>query len=92
MLSSYIANLAIVLIVSYIINLAIKSRVEKSLNALCWLCGCVASTIAQKHNPAQPIQYTLFGISATLIAFLFVLFVKESIWAIQNLNDSRNHP
>lgn len=92
--TSFIASLGIVLIIDFLIRMIVRHRprpFEQFWSSICWLVGCVASVRvqAQSLNADTVMTYgktpLLAGILASCLAFLLVLFVEETVWAIRRL-------
>ncbi|MBX9923990.1 MAG: hypothetical protein K2Y01_07755 [Rhabdochlamydiaceae bacterium] len=87
--TSFIANLCVVLLISFIVTFIIKHRprpLEKLLTSLWWFIGCACSAVVQIHMPLNPTAPILPGIYAILIAFLVTFFIEESVWALKNVS------
>lgn len=88
MASNLIACIGIVLFIVFIINTILKHRPkpqEKIVNSFCWAIGCITAIITQINRPNEPDQALIAGSSASLLAFLVILFCEAAIWAIQKL-------
>lgn len=95
MLTSFIANLGVVLLISLITKLVVRHRprkLEKISSALCWILGCIATVIFLIQNPTRlPGDVTLSSIIASSITFLVIIFVEETIFAFDTLTGKENN-
>jgi hypothetical protein len=85
---SYLASLGAVLVVSYLMRIFLKHRprrFEQKLNMICWISGCMSSTYLLLKNPSSITDSLLMGIFASLVVFLCILFVEQSIWSAKKL-------
>lgn len=88
LINAYLANLAAVLLISFICQIVIKHRPrmkEKTISGLAWLFGCFISTISLIFSPQMPIQALFSGIGAGIIFFLLVIFLEETFWSIKRI-------
>ena len=89
-LTSFISNLGIVLLISYLIRILIRHRLrpkQKLLNTSCWVAGCVVSLIAQTQTPAKPIgEVLIIGVVASILFFLVMMFIEETIWSLKSIS------
>lgn len=88
-LTSFIANLGIVLLIDFLIGILIKHRLrrlEKLWSSICWACGCMTAIIAKVQTPNRTTSDVLLtGIATTALAFLIVVFIEEAAWSIKKL-------
>lgn len=88
LLSNFIASLGMVLMAAFLIKTVIKHRpraFEKLINNGCWFIGCVASLIAQIHSPEDAFHPLMWGIGATLLSFLIIMFIEETYFATYHM-------
>lgn len=84
--NSYLASLGVVLLMACIIRIIVKHRprpLEKSISLITWLFGCAIATIYEIEHFLQGIQALLAGVNASILFFLCVVFVEETVWAIR---------
>lgn len=102
--ASFVANLGFILLVDFLIKVVITHRIRrhaKQLSGLSWLVGCISTAVAQLYTPigsSNPLTLGLgpsvpsnsftIGIGASLLFFLVVLFIEESIWSYRHLRQS----
>lgn len=92
LVGNFIANLGIVLLISYLVGVIVKHRprnLEKSVSNTCWGIGCLLGAIAQVSYPNNPDLAFLIGICGSTFSFLCALFIEETTWSILKLR-SRN--
>lgn len=85
---NFLANLGVVLLISYLIKAAMKHRprtFEFIVNSFCWGAGCLAALIVQINYPQDPNKALIIGLCGSIISFLCILFVEETIWALKRL-------
>lgn len=84
-----IANLGIVLLIAFLVKIIAKHRprpLEKFVSGVCWLLGCITTLLALLNNPNNENQALFLGIGTSIVAFLFILFIEETIWSTKKLN------
>lgn len=82
--NAYISCLGIILLMAFILKMIVKHRprpFEKGLNMTSWIFGCMISTLYEINHPLQGVEALLAGVKASLLFFVCVLFVEETIWA-----------
>lgn len=87
--TSFIVSLGIVLIIDFIVKLVVKHRprpYEKLLSSLCWFIGCITSSRFLLKYTSSPQEALLTGIGASVLAFLLVIFIEETIWSINKID------
>lgn len=94
-LTNFIAALGIVLIIDFLIRTVVKHRprpLEKLWSSVCWGVGCLVSlimeiqTVIKLNGSTQPtITPLISGILASILSFLVILFIEETVWALRNL-------
>ncbi len=81
---AYLATLGVVLIMSFLTRLIVKHRprpLEKSINMATWLFGCTLATIYEAQHFLQGMDSLLIGINGSILFFMVVIFVEETVWA-----------
>ncbi len=94
-LTSFISTLGIVLLIDYLISVIVKHRprsYEKFWSSICWLTGCITTVIVEVRITTMQHYSIVAGIIASLLAFLIVVFVEETIWSFKNLNELKHKP
>lgn len=89
---NFLANLGVVLLISYLIKAAIKHRTitsELIVNSFCWGVGCVVALIVQINYPEDPNRALIIGLCGSIISFFCIIFVEETIWAMKRLLPQR---
>lgn len=89
MADNFLANLGIILLISFLIKVMIKHRpraFEKLVSTSCWVVGCLISLIVLISNPQNPNLSLTAGISGSMIAFLCIVFCEETRWAMNKLS------
>lgn len=82
--NSYIASLGIVLLMAYLTRIIVRHRprlFEKAINMATWLFGCLIATIYETQHFLQGVQALIVGVNATILFFLFIIFIEETVWA-----------
>lgn len=82
-----IADLGVVLLVSYLISSVVKHRIrplEKLLSSLTWLVGCITALVFQFGFGKEIHASLIASVSAIVLCFLLILFVEEAIWSVKN--------
>lgn len=91
MLSSFIANLGIVLLFDFFIKSIPQHRprpFEKLCSGICWLIGCLASVIVlQLHS--NPELATFVGMTTVSLVFLIIIFLEETLWSLQQVRKKK---
>ena len=88
LINAYILNLAIVLLIAFLLRLMVKhssSSLEKGINCAAWIVGCIAGTISKLQNPEKEFDFLFVGVSVSILFFLTVIFMEETIRAIRDL-------
>ena len=86
LISGFLINLGLVLLVSVLINKVVKHRPivsSKLINSASWMAGCATSLMTQIRHPEDSYSSIINGIGVTLLAFILILFVEEILWAIK---------
>ncbi len=84
----YLASLGLVLLLSYLIRFVLRHRprpLEQTLNCTCWFVGCIVATILVIQNVEDDKTAVLMGIGASILAYLIIIFVEETLWAAREL-------
>lgn len=82
--NSYIATLGAVLLMAYLTRIIVTHRVryhEKIINTITWLFGCLVATIYEIEHVLAGVETLLVGVNASLLFFIVVIFVEETVWA-----------
>jgi hypothetical protein len=91
----YIGGLGVVLLVSFLVRMIVKHRprtFEKTINGAAWIVGCVVGTVMEFKHRGEGVNNLLVSISASVLFFLCVIFIEESIWAIRKLLSKTEDP
>ncbi|MCH9625775.1 MAG: hypothetical protein S4CHLAM123_09550 [Chlamydiales bacterium] len=86
LVSIFIANLGIVVVIGYLIQEIVVHRLRKyelALSFLCWVIGCSVTVSVQNLNTQNSAQAFTAGVGASILAFLIVLFFEETVWCIR---------
>ena len=86
--NSFISCLGIVLLLAFLTRIIVKHRTrtfEKAITSSCWYCGCLVSLLIQIWGPNEPNYALMAGVSTSLLCFLSIVFIEETIWSIQHL-------
>ncbi len=84
----YLASLGLVLLLSYLIRFVLRHRprpLEQTLNCTCWFVGCIVATILVIQNVEDDKTAVLMGIGASILAYLIIIFIEETLWATREL-------
>ena len=87
MLDSFIGSLGIVVIMSFLVKRVVSHRergYEMLLSGVSWLAGCLASFFAQTYSSVTPANAFFTGIGVSVLTFLLIIFVEETIWSYSN--------
>lgn len=91
-LSSFIACLGAVLLIAFLIRLVVQHRpkpFEKLWSSICWIIGCITALNVEADGIGIGANQALItGIVATVLSFLVIMFVEETVWAIKHVNES----
>jgi purine-cytosine permease-like protein len=82
--NAYIACLGIILLMAFILKIIVKHRprpFEKGINMTSWVFGCMISTLYEINYPLEGVDALLAGVKASVLFFVCVLFVEETVWA-----------
>jgi hypothetical protein len=82
----FIANLGTVLLVIFGYRFVIRHRpkpFEKLFSSIAWFIGCGITVFATFKAPESPPLLT--GTGATILFFLFFVFIEEPFWSIKKL-------
>jgi hypothetical protein len=86
LLNSFIASQGAVLCIAFFIHSLVGYKPQtlgKNINLICWLLGCLASTILFFQNRTEASLLVLAGVGTSIISFFCILFLKENIWAFR---------
>jgi cytosine permease len=84
MAENFIASLSTVLLLSFLIKTFEEHRprpYEKSINFSCWFLGAIVGTVLAAGNGMDPSKALAVSFVTTSIAFLCVVYIKETCWA-----------
>lgn len=84
--NAYLACLGIVLLLSYLMRILIKHRQrphKQIISVSAWLLGCIVATIYKTQSTLQNDTALLAGINASILYFICVIFVEETLWAFR---------
>jgi len=88
-ITGFISNLGIVLLIDYLISIIVRHRpraYEKFWSSICWLIGCSTIIVTQALEPSNQTLPIISGINASLLAFLVLVLVEETVWSIRHLD------
>jgi len=91
--NAFIAILGVVLLISFLIKLIVNHRpriLEKTINGIAWLIGCLTSLALQINSPDLGTKALLGGVSATILFYILVIFIEETHWAWKHLYPSKS--
>jgi hypothetical protein len=86
--SDFVSNLALVLMLSYLVQLVVKYKpytFGKWVGSASWVVGCVYATILKIQQPDALIHNLLTSMGACAIFFLSIIFIEETIWSIKTI-------
>jgi hypothetical protein len=92
LLGCYILNLTVVLLIAFLLRLMVKhssKSLENGINCTAWIIGCFAGTISKLQNPGDGLDYLFVAIGVSILFFLIVIFLEETIKAIRDLRLER---
>ena len=84
--NAYLASLGVVLLMAYLIRIIIRHRprpLEKWISLATWIFGCLVATLHEARHFLQGTDALFAGINASLLFFLCVIFLEETIWAVR---------
>lgn len=84
--NAYIADLGSVLLMAFLIKIIVKHRprpLEKWINLAAWFFGCIVATIYEIQHPLQGLGTLMAGVNTSLLFYLCVIFLEETIWAVR---------
>lgn len=93
LLNDYIGVLGIVLIIAVLARIIIRHRpreFEKAINAASWLLGCVVATYLEVQGTTEEFQILLYSIGTSVLFFLCVFFIEETIWSIKKVKNAKS--
>lgn len=82
----YIGNLGVVLLMAFLIRIIVRHRprsFEQLISLVTWLFGCVVATIYESQHFLQGVDALLAGVNASVLFFLCVIFIEETLWAVR---------
>ncbi len=89
MVDNFIANLGIILLVSFLVTIVVKHRprsFQNSVSFCCWSIGCIVAMTMQIYNPQFPNVALLTGFGGSALAFLCILFYEETVWSLKKVS------
>jgi purine-cytosine permease-like protein len=89
---AFLANLGIVLLMSFLVSILIKHRIrfyEKTINNICLLVGCICSFIVQLRYPEDQNSAFIWGIGGCILTFLIAAFIAETVWSFKIVQASK---
>jgi len=84
--NAYLTILGVVLLLAYLMRIMIKHRArpyEKKISLTAWLFGCAIATIYETEFFLQGERALLAGVNASILYFLCVIFLEETVWALR---------
>ncbi len=87
LVSNWISNLGVVLIMVFLVKTVVKERpriFEKMVACLCWITGCIVNVVVQLYGLENNISF-LAGTWACLISFIFIIFINEIVFYLNLL-------
>lgn len=88
-LESFILNLGAILVLSMFAFSFVKHRFrrwERWISIWCWFLGSIVTVFLQLYSEKQTGEVLIIGMTTSILAFIFIIFIEETIWAIRNLN------
>lgn len=85
--NNFIGSLGVVLVVGYLSRIIIVHRfrrLEREINILCWIIGCLVSlyTFFMKHDIVTTF---ISGIFTSALSFIVIIFIEETAWSIKRV-------
>jgi len=87
-MANWIAILGFVLLMDFLMRKIVKHRprsLEKLCSSFCWLIGNVAAALVQYFTSWGSNEALIVGVCASLLVFLMVIFIEETVWSIKHL-------
>lgn len=88
MASNFIASLGIILLMAFLVKMVVRHRPRpfaQVINVGCWLFGGIMGTVAQAQQDGHASNLLVVAISSSLIAFLCIVFIEETIWSAKKV-------
>jgi len=88
LLNSYLVSLCCVLLISFLFRIVsnrMPGKIEKWINTIAWLVGCLVSTILKIQNPANEMNFLLLGAGASAMFFLVVMYAEETFYSAKKI-------
>ncbi len=89
LMSSFIINIGIALILSYLIKVIENRQIKRTrqlLSSGCWIIGCITTFLTQTYYTNNDVKTAaLAGIWATIFSFMCTFFAKKSISSAKRL-------
>ncbi|NGX63830.1 MAG: hypothetical protein KR126chlam6_01246 [Candidatus Anoxychlamydiales bacterium] len=83
----YIANLGVVLILTFLLGIFIKDHSKvyiRRLGSASWLFSCIVATILELYKTKDS-NILLLSMEFSALFFLSAIFIEESIWSIKKI-------
>ena len=90
-LEYYIGIFGVILTIAMLLRVVVQHRpreFEKRVNLAAWIVGCIVSTVIEMQHPTQLVQTLLYGIGASVLFFLIIIFLEETFWAIKKVRQT----
>lgn len=84
--NAYLASLGIVLLMAYLTKIVVRHRprpMEKSINLVTWLFGCVVATVYETTHFLKGTDTLFAAVNASLLFYIGIIFVEETSWAVR---------
>lgn len=85
--NNFIGSLGVVLVVGYLSRIIIVHRfrrLEKEINILCWVVGCIVSLYSFYVNQDIASSFVA-GIFTSALSFIVIIFLEETVWSIRRI-------
>ncbi len=86
--NAYLASLGVVILIAFLIQMIIRHRprkFEQVINGICWAIGCLVSTLLVIQNVQNGVHPLLMGAGSSALAYLIIIFIEETSWAIKKI-------
>lgn len=86
--NSCISSLGVALLMAFLTRIIVQHRprpLEKTITSLCWGIGCITSLVTLIANPNASIPSLLYGVVASILSFLCIIFVEETLWSAEKI-------
>lgn len=88
LLNAYLISLCTVLLISFLVRVIVNHRPRKTgkaINTMAWMLGCIVATVLKIQTPSDEIHFLLAGMGASMLFFLVVMYIEETIWAAKKV-------